>query len=182
MTSDVLTAWIAAIAGLASAVIYFLTLQSVNEQTKISGKQFDVLDRQFEDRYRPYPTAQLSKYRPSSSSMPGTMGTLTVTISNSGSGAFRVLKLFAHNGNSRTPLKDRGALIIPPGSSRDVTNVFYLPPEADWSPVELTCEIEAANGKQFVYWTKWTMRHSPPGSEHELLDEQLDEKEKATSS
>jgi hypothetical protein len=64
-------------------------------------------------------------------------------------------------------------VIVPAGGSRAVTNAFYFEPTVDWSTVETTTEIEAANGKRFRHISKWTLRHKS-GQDHELEDEHLE--------
>jgi hypothetical protein len=44
----------AAGAAIASAIIYFRTLRSVNRQTAIAAEQFEIASRQFAEQYRPH--------------------------------------------------------------------------------------------------------------------------------
>jgi hypothetical protein len=177
---------VAAGAGVASAFIYWKTFKSVNAQTEISrghanlaGKQFEMAQRQFEEAskrfeeaFTPWMTLQFSKYRPATWAT-GVNGSITAIITNSGAKSFRILKLIVTHDGSQIPLKDRGELLVPPGSSRTVVNSFFVSPGVEWSTLHTTTVIEAANGKKFRHSSEWTLRHNE-NEEHRQEDESIE--------
>jgi hypothetical protein len=182
-----IAAIVAAGAGIASAIIYWMTFKSVNAQTGISQgqadlarsqfeiarSQFNDASKRFEESFVPWTTLRIGKYNPATWAA-GINGRLTVTVSNEGVKPFRLLRLTIVHDGTTIALKDRGELIVPAGTSRDVTGAFYVEPLKEWSRAETTTEIEAANGKRFRHFSSWTLRHRD-GANHELEDERVEE-------
>jgi hypothetical protein len=112
-------AFIAACAAVISAIYYWKTFKSVNEQTDISRRQFDLMLRSREEMSRPHLTVRV-KFVPPRRLAIGTSGTLTVIVQNLGAIELRNLKISLTQENATTRRFGSGTRTIPrtdPGAS-----------------------------------------------------------------
>jgi len=164
-------AGVAALAGVASAWIYWKTFKSVNAQTEISRSQAEVSRKQFELVLRrqeelswPELTVTAGNYAPSLNSAgqnTGTNGILTMTVRNFGAIALRKLRITIFAANTRTELHYyQGTFSIPPGSSEDVRGPFFITPQAIFVTADTKCDFETPDGRKFQKYDRWNLYYS----------------------
>jgi hypothetical protein len=100
-----IAAVIAAGAAVSSAIIYYRTLQSVNEQTRISGGQAQLIARQLAERFRPALNVNLQYMPPINQTE---WPSLRLTISNYGGALIRIIGItFFPRGRSHPDFRER---------------------------------------------------------------------------
>lgn len=168
-----IAAFIAACAAVISAIYYWKTFKSVNEQTDISRRQFDLMLRSREEMSRPRLTMGV-KFVPHGPLDEGTAGSLTVIVQNLGAIELRNLKISLVQENVPTRRFGSGMRTIPPDASDKVKDFFHLAPEAVFATIETKCEFETPTGKMFAQLDGWKIYYSPQ-RESEHLESELKE-------
>lgn len=153
-------AFVVAAAAAASVVILWKTFKSVNEQTRLSRQQYEMMARQQEEFSHPELSIVDFKYQPSAHK--GMNGLLSVTVKNLGRTAVRNLTMIVQCNNTTVPLLGAGeSLAIPPGGSETVSGRFYFPPQVDWSPLDTICNFDAHTRARFQQVDRWHVDHRP---------------------
>jgi hypothetical protein len=159
-----IAAIVAAAAGVASAIIYWKTFKSVNDQTEISRKQFEMAMRRQEELSRPDLMVSVGNYIPSldaAGNNTGTNGTLTVTMHNRSAISLREVNVTIVVANTKVPLLySQGRLTISPGSSEDLRGPFFIAPQAVFVTADTICEFETPDGKKFQKCDRWNLYYS----------------------
>jgi hypothetical protein len=157
-----IAAIVAAIAGVASAIIYWKTLKSVSEQTEISRKQFEVALRRQEE---PDLTVTPGDFVPSG--QPEGTGRLPITVHNCGLIPLRNLRVKVLVTTSHSVLIIHGPLSISPGRSQAVKGIIFISPQLGPLDAEIVCEFETPVGRRFQKRDRWNLSFYRVG--HDLL-------------
>ncbi len=170
-----LAALIAACAAVISAIYYWKTFKSVNEQTDISRRQFDLMLRSREEMSRPRLTVRVKFVPPRPQDNIGTAGSLTVIVQNLGAIELRNLKISLTQENAGPTRRfGSGTRTIPPGASDEVKDYFHLAPQAVFATIETKCEFETPKGNMFAQLDGWKIYYLPE-HESEHLESQLED-------
>jgi hypothetical protein len=144
---------IIAASALASAVILWLTFRSVNDQTEISRKQFEMAIRRQEE---PDLTATPRVFGPYSKDDGN--GLLTVTVYNCGAIPVWKLKVTVAIGvNSKILGQD---FSISLGGSVDIRGAFFLSPQLSPFGGEIICDFETPAGRKFRKRDGWLLYYN----------------------
>jgi hypothetical protein len=165
-----IAAVIAAAAGIASAIIYWKTFQSVNVQTEISRKQLEQAEIARREASRPRLTIEVSKWKPPNA---GEMrGDITFAVRNAGQIGFRIVRARTQSGDTQN---QDVALSIDVHSGHTAYIPANILPIYSFNPPALKAwfEIEAPGYGRRRHQAEWLWNSR--SDEFDLLKSQLEE-------
>jgi hypothetical protein len=154
---------VVALAAVGSTWILWKTFKSVNAQTEISGKQFEVAMRRQEE---PDLTATPGDFAPFGKEDPS--GRLTIAVLNCGAIPLRELRVKLLVAASKSVLAIHGPLSVSPGRSQVVRGLISITPQFGSLDAEIVCEFETPIGRKFRKRDRWNLSYYKERG-HELV-------------